>query len=61
MTDDPRPADADARRDRSERFGVLPPRIHPDDMVELAETRRTPEIPDSAPNETERALRNSAG
>lgn len=53
--------DADAERSRVERFGHLPPRVRPDDMVELAETRSAQGRPASALNEDEQAIRYAAG
>ncbi|MBG0562902.1 hypothetical protein [Actinoplanes aureus] len=48
-------------REREENFKTLPPRILPDDHVELVETRQGESRPYSAPSEAQQAALYSAG
>jgi hypothetical protein len=57
MEDEQQVAAAEAEQIRVERFGVLPPRIRPDDMVELAETRSAQGRPSSAMTDDEQVVR----
>ncbi|BCY12628.1 hypothetical protein [Actinoplanes sp. L3-i22] len=61
MGDELRMTDEEAELSRVERFGHLPPRVRPDEMVELAETRSAQGRPSSALNEDEQVLRYAAG
>ncbi|WP_436529842.1 hypothetical protein [Actinoplanes sp. HUAS TT8] len=60
MEDEPMTAE-EAELSRVARFGKLPARVRPDELVELAETRNAQDVPVSALNETERAILYSAG
>ncbi|GAA4966912.1 hypothetical protein [Actinoplanes utahensis] len=61
MAEESGPSEAVIARARSERFGALPPRIHPGDQVELVETRRLDARPATALSlEQERALHTAA-
>jgi hypothetical protein len=60
MENEPMTAE-EAELSRVERFGALPPRVRPDDLVELAETRSAQGRPVSALNEDEQAIRYAAG
>jgi hypothetical protein len=57
MADEEHLTAAEAEQSRIERFGHLPPRVRPDDMVELAETRSAQGRPASAMNEDEQVVR----
>ncbi|KUL30019.1 hypothetical protein [Actinoplanes awajinensis] len=57
MDDDQHMTDADAEGSRVERFRALPPRIRPDEMVELAETRPARGRPVSALTDDEQVVR----
>ncbi|WIM93957.1 hypothetical protein ACTOB_005952 [Actinoplanes oblitus] len=61
MEQDELMTDSDAEQDRIARFGTLPPRVRPDEMVELAETRVARGRPVPALNEDEQAIRYAAG
>lgn len=60
MNDEPMTAE-EAEMSRVQRFGQLPPRVRPDELVELAETRSAQGRPASALNEDEQAIRYAAG
>ncbi|BCJ40547.1 hypothetical protein GCM10010168_81190 [Actinoplanes ianthinogenes] len=53
--------DSDAEQERIARFRALPPRVRPDEMVELAETRSAQGRPASALTEDEQTVRYAAG
>ncbi|GAA1634469.1 hypothetical protein [Actinoplanes couchii] len=60
MAEQTGPAEVAARL-RTERFGILPPRILPDDVIELVDTRRPDQHPATALSlEHERALHTAA-
>ncbi|GAA4587067.1 hypothetical protein BJY16_008119 [Actinoplanes octamycinicus] len=61
MEPDPLLTASDAEQERIARFRALPPRVRPDEMVELTETRSAQGRPAPALNEDEQALRYAAG
>jgi hypothetical protein len=61
MEQDELMTDSDAEQDRITRFRALPPRVRPDEMVELAETRSARGRPVPALSEDEQVLRYGAG
>ncbi|SDS12320.1 hypothetical protein [Actinoplanes derwentensis] len=63
MAEQTHPAEAvsASARHRTERFGILPPRILADDVVELVDTRRADQCPATILSfEHERALHTAA-
>ncbi|MBU2667034.1 hypothetical protein KOI35_26325 [Actinoplanes bogorensis] len=49
-------ADSDIAQERVARFGTLPPRIRPDDVVESVDTDSPQEMPGAAGTEAQRQV-----